>query len=76
MLSLQPTNTTRVLAKDQDEYNALAIVDVVTEDGGSYMVSLWEPTPKELAALNNGGYVRLIILGRVHPPVAINVQEN
>lgn len=35
------------------------------------MVSCWEPTPAELAALNNGGKVYLRIVGAGHPPVMI-----
>jgi hypothetical protein len=35
------------------------------------MESAWEPTPAELAALNNGGKVYLRILGTGHPPVMV-----
>jgi len=35
------------------------------------MTSAWEPTPAELAALNNGGKVYLRVLGTGHPPVAV-----
>jgi hypothetical protein len=35
------------------------------------MVSCWEPTPAELAVLNNGGKVYLRIVGQGHPPVMI-----
>lgn len=37
------------------------------------LMSLWEPTPDELAALMDGGTVRLTIVGATHPPVALDV---
>ncbi len=74
MLALRASNATRVLAEDQDEYHALAIVDEVIE-GIPYMTSIWEPTPKELEALINGGQVRLSIVGTAHPPVQLSVQS-
>lgn len=37
---------------------------------GTYM-SVWKPSPEELAMLNRGGYVLLWIFGDVHPPVAV-----
>jgi hypothetical protein len=38
------------------------------------MTSVWEPTPKELAMLQEGGAVRLSIIGTLHPPVMITTQ--
>jgi hypothetical protein len=35
------------------------------------MESAWEPTPAELAVLNNGGRVYLRIVGAGHPPVMV-----
>jgi hypothetical protein len=35
------------------------------------MVSAWEPTPAELAALNAGAKVMLRVLGTGHPPVML-----
>ena len=37
------------------------------------MVTAWEPTPDELAALNAGAAVHLRVLGTVHPPVLVFV---
>jgi hypothetical protein len=74
MLPMRISNATRVLAETQDEYHALAILDEEV-DGVNYMTSLWEPTPRELAALIAGGHVRLTILGCAHPPVMISAQE-
>lgn len=73
MKSLKPSNTTRVLAEDQEEYNSLAISDE-TIDGINYMTSVWEPTPEELAILNEGGAVHLTILGVSHPPVILTAK--
>ncbi len=41
----------------------------------SQMVSTWEPTPDELAALNAGAKVELVIAGRIHPPVMLRVGD-
>lgn len=35
------------------------------------LVSRWEPTPKELAALNAGGSIELWIMGSQQPPVML-----
>lgn len=40
------------------------------------MVSAWEPTPAELAALNAGEKVYLSVIGAGHPPVWIWVGEH
>lgn len=37
------------------------------------MVSAWQPTPAELAALNAGASVNLRVLGTRHPPVMVMV---
>lgn len=73
MQPLRISNATRVLAETQDEYHALAILDEEI-DGVNQMTSVWEPTPKELKDLANGGAVRLTILGRAHPPVIVTTQ--
>jgi hypothetical protein len=39
------------------------------------MVSAWEPTPEELAALNAGAKVMLRVLATGHPPVMLYVGE-
>lgn len=39
------------------------------------MVSCWEPTPADLAALAAGGKVYLRVVGTQHPPVAIWADE-
>ena len=74
MLPLRISNATRVLAETQDEYFALAILDEEI-DGVNHMTSVWEPTPSELKTLNEGGAIRLTILGQAHPPVMITTQS-
>ena len=74
MQPLRISDATRVLAETQDEYYALAIKDEEIE-GVNHMTSVWEPTPKEIADLANGGAVRLTILGTGHPPVQLTTQS-
>jgi hypothetical protein len=52
----------------------LAIQDAMLDGGTPVMVSAWEPTPGELAALNAGAPVYLQIVGSAHPPVMVWVQ--
>lgn len=65
---------TRVIGKAQG-YLGLPLRDELTNCsvGGVVpsMVTAWEPTPEELAALNAGGAVYLRILGTAHPPVMV-----
>jgi len=69
----QIANATRVMAKDQPEYQSLPIFDEVI-DGVPYMTSVWLPSPEELEQLVAGGSVTLRIIGRQHPPVIIETQ--
>lgn len=52
----------------------LAIQDTQLDGGTPVMVSAWEPTPAEIAALNEGKPVYLQIVGTSHPPVMVWVQ--
>jgi hypothetical protein len=52
----------------------LAIQDAALDGGTPVMVSAWEPTPGELAAMNAGKPVYLQIVGTAHPPVMLWVQ--
>ena len=38
------------------------------------MVSAWEPTPAELAALAAGASIKLRVIGHAHPPVMLSVE--
>jgi hypothetical protein len=44
-------------------------------DDGKFLVSCWEPTDAEIEHIKNGGKVWLYIMGRMHPPVAIDVKS-
>lgn len=39
------------------------------------MVTAWEPTPDELAALNAGAKIHVCIYGTTHPPINLSVGE-
>lgn len=72
---------TRILGapKDWDESSdlpvgALPIRDVVM-GGVPFMVSAWEPTPQEVAALLRGETVKIWIQGVSHPVIALSVGE-
>jgi hypothetical protein len=59
---------TRVLGQSQG-YLGLPVLDTNLEDGTPVMVTAWEPTPKEIEAIQNGAPVFLQVLGTAHPPV-------
>jgi uncharacterized protein YbjT (DUF2867 family) len=65
---------TRVLGKSQG-YLGLPVRDQVSAEGVPMMVTSWHPTPKELAALNAGAAVHVLILGNAHPPINVEVGE-
>lgn len=71
---LKIAGATRILAEDQDEYQNLPILDTVI-CGSKAMVSAWKPTSEELSMLNDGGFILLSILGTVHPPVLLQVDN-
>lgn len=57
-----------------DECQALPITRVVwPEQQLQGVVSYWRPTPAELQLLNGGAMVRLSVMGRTHPPLAVGV---
>jgi hypothetical protein len=68
---------TRVCGQSQG-YQGLAIRDEVINcpvngEATPQMVSAWFPSPAELAALNSGAPVHVLILGRVPPPMLVEV---
>jgi hypothetical protein len=78
MLMRRIEGATRNLGAPQDwdgdisKCNVLPIRDVMTEHG-PFMVSSWEPTPDEMAAINAGGSIQLWIAGTGHPVVSLTV---
>lgn len=81
MIAGRPMGTTRYLGappdwkpEEQGHCAYLAVADVDTSAGPA-MLSVWEPTPEELGRLNAGAKVRLWVVGRVHPPVSLDVGQ-
>lgn len=81
MLIKRIAGATRVLGAPADwsEHTdspcyGLPIRDVVTADG-PFMVSAWEPTLEEIAALQRGETLKLWIYGHTHPVVSLSVGE-
>lgn len=74
MIALRISGYTRLMGVNQPEYHNLAVRDHVAEDGTPFMETAWEPTPKELEMLVNGGSVRLFIDGDKLPPVFITAE--
>jgi hypothetical protein len=64
---------TRRIGKAQG-YKGLPLRDEVGE-WGPQMITSWQPTPDELALLNQGAPVYLSVLGVAHPPVMITVGD-
>lgn len=54
-----------------DECNALPITRIQYSDGTPAVASYWRPTAAELALLSQGHPVRLVVLGRTHPPLML-----
>lgn len=44
-------------------------------NGTPAVASFWKPSAKELAALNAGKAVVLMVAGRTHPPLFIGVEQ-
>lgn len=50
-----------------------SMYDPVSKCAVPVMVSSWEPTPADLAALNAGAPLHLHIVGTAHPPIMLAV---
>lgn len=68
-----PTNNAVLAAPDGwDEAADGECVDLpITQDHGC-MFSYWRPTLRERFAILFGGHVRLAVVGKQHPPVALD----
>lgn len=67
---------TRVLGKSQG-YLGLPLRDEIINCGVGgentpAMVTAWHPTPDELAALNAGAAIHVMLIGRSHPPIMLS----
>jgi hypothetical protein len=63
---------TRRIGKSQG-YKGLPLRDEVCPHNGPQMVSSWQPTPAEVAAIAAGAPIYLTVLGTAHPPVMLDV---
>ena len=73
------SDCTRVCGKAQG-FLGLPIRDIWRHDTSTgetvpAMQTSWEPTPKELEALNGGGSVVITIMGTVPPPMIVEVED-
>jgi hypothetical protein len=60
---------------DQKELPCGALPITRTEcEGMQVVVSYWRPTTEELAALNAGAAVSLMVIGHTMPPVSLSVE--
>lgn len=83
MLIKRIEGATRVVGKAQgylglpikDEVAEIADITIECTVNGKTpaMVTAWEPTPEELAALMRGASVHVRILGNVPPPMMVEV---
>ena len=64
---------TRILAEDQEEFQALAIRDELQVDGTNVMVSEWQLNEEQIEVLRNGGSIYLGVNGMRHPGVMLAV---
>ena len=62
---------TRRIGKSQG-YLGLPLRDEIGNHGPQ-MVSSWQPTPTEIAAIVAGAPIYLTVLGQGHPPVMLEV---
>ncbi len=70
MIPLRIEGATRHIGKSQG-YIGLSVLDTVMDDGTPCMVTAWDCTEAERAAIAAGATVYLQILGQGHPPVMI-----
>jgi hypothetical protein len=79
MMNKMVAGATRVNVGKQQGYLGLCILDrpAHTPDGAlcNEMVTLWEPTEREVSALNGGALIQIGILGDGWPPLHIQVVE-
>jgi hypothetical protein len=74
MLNNSPASTTRRIGKAQG-YFGLSVTDTHMDDGTPVMMTSWQPTPKEAAAIADGAPIYLWVVGSAHPPVMLTVGE-
>ena len=73
MTPVQLTDATRVLDEGKHAHLPLCVYDV-DRDGTNFMHTLWTPTADELAQLNAGSAVCVIVIGDDLSPMFVTVQ--
>lgn len=79
MISARIKGATRVIGKSQG-YLGLAVRDelancTVNGEGTPQMVTAWEPTPAEIAAIVAGAPIHVRIIGTSHPPIIVEIGD-
>lgn len=78
MNAIQHPSNNRVLGAPPgvpiEECRALPITDTEL-NGYPAVASFWRPEPEELAALNAGKAVVLVVAGHTHPPLFVGVER-
>lgn len=79
MKSVQHPSNNNVLSPplgvSVEECKALPCTRVRYDDGAMGWITYWEPTKSELTKLRQGKKVRLSLMGDIHPPVLIDVED-
>lgn len=57
-----------------EQCRALPVTDTMFE-GRKAVASFWRPSPEELAGLNEGKAVVLVVAGSTHPPLFVGVEQ-
>lgn len=55
------------------EENDLPVIAAKDAENRTCMVSIWEPDEEERKRITDGEDVRLVVWGKQHPPVAVEV---
>lgn len=56
-----------------EQCRPLPITRFVYDDGTPGTASYWKPTPQEIAMIVQGCAVRVMTIGRTHPPLSLGV---
>lgn len=66
--------TTHILGEDQPGVEGLPAMRVETVEGYPAWLSIWQPSPEEIAEIANGGPVFLLVIGNTHPAVMLSAE--
>ena len=66
------------MAEHQEEFINMPIRDEIVNTANgeiAVMTSAWEFSPRELERIRRGAKIYLSIVGKIHPPVRLSVEE-